>query len=457
MNQQITVPVSKLDFDLQNPRYPVQNSDREALEKILLSSMPKSLKLAEHIVKYGQNPTDLIIVIENGTRYTVLEGNRRTSVLKVLSKPVLLDSMPTGAGVPAFCKRMKALATKANNSTVNKVTVVLFPSRIAADPWINLKHTGPNDGAGTVPWDSIAKSRYSNKGDIGLELLDFGKANNWFTDDDLKNSSGGPFPLSTLNRLLGDPQIRTALGLDLLNGVLLSRVSVDELAKGVKQVVADLSTAKWNVTKLKLKGDRKNYLQQFPAASLPQEAAGGAAAWQVDVESVPQPAPQEPTAPKPRQKSSTRKALIPKDFVITTSPKSPRLNRILAELKKMEVEKQENAVAVLFRTYIELTLDDYIARTSLKFAMSRPPQASLAEKAKGAAAHLKTLGLLDKNQSANVDRLVGINSDPKSEFGSITTLHSFVHSRHSNPIPSELQLAWDNIAPFMHLVGHVED
>jgi hypothetical protein len=454
MTQQLTVPVSKLDFDLHNPRYPVQSSDREALEKILLSSMPKSIRLAEHIVKYGQNPTDLIAVIQNGSRYTVLEGNRRTSVLKVLAKPLLLDSLPSGPGVPSFAKRMKALAAKAHD--VNKVTVVLFPSREAADVWINLKHTGPNDGAGTVPWDSTAKSRYSNKGDIGLELLDFGKTNNWFTDDDLRNSTGGPFPLSTLNRLLGDPAVRGALGLDLLNGVLVSKVSVAELAKGVKQVVADLSSSTWNVTKLKLKGDRKKYLDQFPNDSLPQEEPTATAPWQVDVETV-QPEPQKPAPPKPRPKSAARKTLIPKDFVISTSPDSPRLAKILGELKKLEVDKQENAVAVLFRTYIELSLDDYIARTKIKVQMKRPPQASLAEKAKGAAAHLKSLMLLDKNQAANVDRLVGIDSDPKAEPGSITTLHSFVHSRHSNPIPSELQISWDNIAPFMRLIGHVEN
>lgn len=454
MTQQLTVPVSKLDFDLHNPRYPVQSSDREALEKILLSSMPKSVRLAEHIVRYGQNPTDLIAVIQDGSRFTVLEGNRRTSVLKVLAKPLLLDSLPAGTGVPTFIKRMKALAAKAID--VNKVTVVLFPSREAADVWINLKHTGPNDGAGTVPWDSTAKSRYSNKGDIGLALLDFGKANNWFTDDDLKNSTGGPFPLSTLNRLLGDPSVRNALGLDLLEGSLVSNVPVGELAKGVRQVVADLSTATWNVTRLKLKGDRKKYLEQFPTKSLPEQTSVVSPPWQVDVETA-LPEPQRPAPPKPKPKSAARKTLIPKDFVIATSPDSPRLNRILTELKKLEVDKQENAVAVLFRTYIELSLDDYIARTKIKVQMSRPPQASLAEKAKSAAAHLKSLTLLDKNQAANVDRLVGIDSNPKAEPGSITTLHSFVHSRHSNPIPSELKIAWDNIAPFMRLIGHIED
>jgi hypothetical protein len=140
MTQQLTVPVSKLDFDLHNPRYPVQNSDREALEKILLSSTPKSVKLAEHIVKHGQNPADPIYVIQDGSRYTVLEGNRRTAVLKILSKPLLLDSIPPGPGVPAFCRKMKTLAAKAAN--VSKVTVLQFASRKDADVWITLKHTG---------------------------------------------------------------------------------------------------------------------------------------------------------------------------------------------------------------------------------------------------------------------------------------------------------------------------
>lgn len=455
MTQQITVPVTKLDFDLQNPRYPVQNSDREEMEKILLSNMGKSIRLAEHIIEFGQNPIDLIAVVQSDSRYIVLEGNRRAAVLKVLNKPLLLDSMPAGPGVPAFCKRMKKLAEKASGTDINKVTVVLFPSREKADVWINLKHTGENGGAGTVPWDASAQARYSNKGDIGLELLDFGKANNWFTDDDLKGPGGTPFPLSTLNRLLGDPDVRTALGLALSNNILLATVLADELGKGIRHVVNDLATGKWNVTKLKLKGDRKKYVAQLPTSAKPNTTSS-TSPWQIDVDTVVPPQPVLPPAgPKPRTPSTTRKTLIPRDFAINTNPACPRLGKMFAELRKLEVDKHENAVAVLLRTYIELSLDDYIARTGLKFTMSRPPQATLAEKAKGAAADLKAKGLLDKNQEQNVHRLVGINSDPKTFPGSITTLHAFVHSMHANPISSELKTAWDNVGPFIKLIANV--
>ncbi|MFS2006425.1 hypothetical protein ACEN9F_22670 [Duganella sp. CT11-25] len=425
------------------------------MEKILLSNMPKSIRLAEHIIEFGQNPIDLIAVVQHDTRYAVLEGNRRAAVLKVLNKPILLDSMPDGLGVATFCKRMKKLATQTAGTETNKVTVVLFATREKADVWINLKHTGENGGAGTVPWDASAQARYSNNGDIGLELLDFGKAKNWFSDAELKGPGGSPFPLSTLNRLLGDPDVRSALGLTLSNNVLLATVPAEELAKGVRQVVVDLASGTWNVTKLKLKGDRKKYIAQFPASAKPDNTAN-VTAWQIDVDTVIQPPPVIAAAdPKPRLRVSTRKALIPREFVIRTNPSCPRLGKMYAELRRLEVEKHENAVAVLLRTYIELSLDDYISRTNLTVAMKRPPQATLAEKAKGAAADLKSKGKLDKNQEQNVHRLVGIDSDPKAYAGSITTLHAFVHSMHANPIASELKTAWDNIAPFIKLVAEV--
>src|SRR3546814_16368542 len=73
---------------------------------------------------------------------------------------------------------------RSDKSAINKVGAVQFESREDADIWIPLKHTGENEGAGTVPWDGTQRARF-RKGDAGLNLLDFGKANNWFTEEDL--------------------------------------------------------------------------------------------------------------------------------------------------------------------------------------------------------------------------------------------------------------------------------
>ncbi len=449
MTQQLTVPVTKLDLDLQNPRWPPQTSQRLALEKVLLSKMAKSLKLAEHIVEFGQNPIDVMAVLpgESG-RYTVLEGNRRFAVLRVLNKPVMLDSLPDAPGVPAFVKRMKALAKKAQS--INKTTVVPFDSRESAGIWINLKHTGENDGAGTVMWDGPARARFRNNGDVGLALLDFGKLHGWFDEEDL-SPKGNPFPISTLNRLLGDPGVRSAMGLDIVDGALFAAVPVPALEKVVRHVVNDLATGNWNVTSLKLKGDRKGYVEQLPPSILPTEGPP-VQKWRVDVDTEPK---EEIVPPKLKRKVKTTKrtALIPKDWVITPDPASPRLEKIYHELRSLNVEQHPNAVAVLLRVFIELSLDDLIARESIHIPKSGK-KPTLAEKCTGAASFFKSRSQLDHNQESIVKRLVGDNTDPRADASSITTLHGFVHSRRGHPIPSELMLIWDNISAFVKLAAN---
>ncbi|MFZ6681922.1 hypothetical protein [Undibacterium sp. Tian12W] len=443
----ITVPITKLTFDLENPRYVPQKNQREALERILLDNTAKTIALAEHIVSNGQNPIDIVAAIPTGKNdYVVVEGNRRTAVLKVLNKPVLLDSIPADAGAGPFIKKMKSLASKVSKSAISKLQVFVFETREEADVWIQLKHTGENEGAGTVPWDGIQRARF-RKGDAGLNILDFGKANNWFTEEDL--TSRGPFPISTLNRVLGDPAIRTALGLTLSGGKLDATVPVDELAKGIKKVVHDLATGKWNVTSLKSKLNRQNYLAQFASKDLPSKNSA-VAPWRVDIDNPPQ-TPTSAPSPKTRNPNRARATLIPSTFVIRTNQTSPRLQKIYQELRRLRVETNPNSVAVLLRVFFELSLDDYIARNSIQLQSKRP---TLAEKTKGALDFLKAQGKLDKNQIDLINRFASDDPADRATSTSITTLHAFVHSRHGHPLQSELQLIWDNISSFMFEIAH---
>ncbi len=442
----IQVPVTKLDFDLHNPRFPSQTSQREALEKILLDNPAKTVKLAEHITTNGQNPIDLLAVYEiEGRRYVVLEGNRRTAVLKVLSKPVMLDSLPPGPGVPAFIKKMKQLSAQRKHE-VSKINVVPFATREEADVWILLKHTGENEGAGTVPWDGRQKARF-RKGDAGLNLLDFGKQNGWFTEDQL--TVRGPFPITTFNRLLGDPAVRAAMGIEKSGDKVDCLVPMGELEKIVTHVVQDIAKGNVNVTTLKSKAQRQDYLNQIPKSVLPKtQAVDGP--WTVDLDVAPAVVSPPPTI-RVREQSLTRKTLIPKSFVISTSGQSPRLAAIYRELKTLQVEQNKNAAAVLLRVFIELSLDDYLPRESVTIIRKDPKRFTLADKVNSAAAHLKKAGKLNKNQEDLATRLVGDGSD----VNSITTLHAFVHSRHASPLPSELLTIWDNTAEFMRLITHV--
>ena len=91
-----TLKIDQLDLDLVNPRISKASSQHEAMQRIIDDQDIKLANLAESIVDEGLNPMDRLLVIkseENAGKYTVLEGNRRTAVLKILKNPASVTGL----------------------------------------------------------------------------------------------------------------------------------------------------------------------------------------------------------------------------------------------------------------------------------------------------------------------------------------------------------------------------
>ena len=71
------------------------------------------------------------------------------------------------------------------------------------------------------------------------------------------------FPVTSLERLLGDPDVRRSLGIDIVRGELLMTHKMDDVLKALTKVVEDLATGDVTVTALKRKADRADYLKQI--------------------------------------------------------------------------------------------------------------------------------------------------------------------------------------------------
>lgn len=444
----ILVDVDKLDLDLDNPRNEQQGSQREALELMLTSEPKKTQALAQHVVENGMNPTDLIAVIPgNGDRFVVVEGNRRAAVLRALIKPALLDSLPQATALPSMVKKVRSLAQQAKNMELDKVNVALFDSREEANVWIALKHTGENGGAGTVPWNGIQTARF-RKGDAATSLIEFGKHQGWFTEQDISGTRA--FPVSTLARLIGDPDVRAALGLELHKGQLASTVPTTELAKGIKRVVADLAIGdKWTVTNLKRKEDREKYIAQLPAAARPN-LKKFIEPWSIGHIAAQSKAANAPGTDKVNSKPSSRlrSSLIPPGFIASIN--SPRINEIYRELKRLNVHTYPNATAVLLRVLIELAVDELIESKAVTVKTHTPKRPTLAEKIDTSIQWLRDSRLLNKQAAEMVKKLGGNEAaDPNHAAASVTTLHAFMHNRYASPIPTEMNAIWNGIEPFM--------
>lgn len=152
-----TVRTAQTLLDPENPRLPDGTSnDREAINRLLAEGYSQMLALARDLAERGEgNPTELPIVIKDGSKYVVLEGNRRFAVLKLLGDPKLADDKSHEA---AF-ERIK----KGSGPPPKGLYCAVAKDREQADPWLTLRHTGANDGVGVRGWSAEQAARHRKR------------------------------------------------------------------------------------------------------------------------------------------------------------------------------------------------------------------------------------------------------------------------------------------------------
>lgn len=250
------ISVADLLLDVENPRHPPANNQREAIGLLLDDFGDKTLRLAEDIVESGLSPIDEMLVLQNrnGT-YTVLEGNRRIAAIKLLSNP----SLASGRTLE---KDFKRLASKGEPPTVIRCAVAT--SREEAQHWLELRHTGENDGAGVVRWSAESTQRFRRQrgshADRAISFLDaISKA--YPKDAAIQGAAKdvAKEKLTTLGRLVSDPDVRSALGVSFSDSEMLAHHTAAEMRPAVKRILDDLSGA-LTVTELKTKAQRKKYI-----------------------------------------------------------------------------------------------------------------------------------------------------------------------------------------------------
>ncbi len=114
------------------------------------------LALARDLAERGEgNPTELPIVIKDGSKFVVLEGNRRFAALKLLSDPTLADDKTHQAAFERIRKN--------GGSPPRSLFCAVSKDRQDADPWLTLRHTGANDGVGVRVWSAEQTARHRKR------------------------------------------------------------------------------------------------------------------------------------------------------------------------------------------------------------------------------------------------------------------------------------------------------
>ena len=438
--------VDSLELDLQNPRISLATDQRDAMQKIINEQKVRLLNLAESIAAKGLNPMDRFLVLRSTRqdKFTVIEGYRRLLAVKLLKNPSLITDLEMPE---AFKKRLQKAALAFDVKSVEPVDCFEVTDRAQGNDWVRQRHIGADSGRGIVDWSSIASSRFRGR-DPALQALDFVLEHADLTDEQREQISG-KFPLTTLDRLLSTPTVRTAIGFEIDKGKLLTALPAEEALKPLKRIVLDLAEKRINVTRLKSKDQQNEYIGGFKSADRPNLTRNSGS--NVAVEGITEKdfsSKPSATGKKPRPRGTPpRTTMVPRSCKLRVT--TQKISGIYDELRSLQLSKHKHAIAVLLRVFLELSVDEYLTKTAgLKLTYTNPKTGHTGDK------NLKT-----KVQEAITD-LVAKGSTQKDFLGvtkglndanhpfAIDTLHAYIHNRYFTPVDSHLVAAWDNAQPF---------
>lgn len=330
-----------------------------------------------------------------------------------------------------------------------EIPCVLFPDKQSGFLWIQRKHDTGLKGAGTEPWSAIAKVRADadqGKSAPAHDVLEFVLANASLDTEVRERVAGHHFPVTNLDRLLDSQHVRTELKLDAGGQHVTSTADkkwVLNILRDIVTVIAreEFEGKSFNVNDIYTIEKQKRFLKRISSKYDTPKKAVSEWTLQASTDLVSQPTgTTNPPTTRPNPTTTARRKLIPRECKI--KPPTGRENDIYLELRKLEVEVYRNAVSILFRVFLEFSVEQYIGREKIASVNAND---KFKDKVKAVANHMEASGAMNRKTLHAVKTAL---SNPDSII-SITTLHAYVHNPNFHPIPNELKTSWDRLQSFI--------
>lgn len=445
-----TIKLSKLQINPENDRFEPVANEKEAIDSMLTKLGGKIYRLAEHILKHNLSPKPFY-VIPNGNKFLVKDGNRRTTALKLMARPSLINEKK----FPQLKKRFVKLHSQYKNTPINTIMCYVYEHQIQADQWVKLEHTGEQGGIGVVDWDSEQIQRFDSKHgklpSLAIQIIDFLKQSPFVETEVL--SLLDKIAITNLQRLIVNPNIRKKLGIDVKDKALRSDIEESELVKGLTTLIKNIAQPSFNVKDIYTTKLANEYINKIAPDELPDLSKRADNTWSlldpmIDIEEE-----ENGNSPKTTKKKNgngviplTRKTLIPKTCSISIT--NIKVNKIYNELQRIDIKSFTNCAAVTLRVFIELSIDTYLEKKKLlppdKASASKCGM-NLFQKVSKVCDHLAKQNCIDDTTSKGIKT---ITKDSNSLWG-IDTIQAYLHNNQLSPIPDNVLTTWDNIQEFM--------
>lgn len=482
--QTVQVAVEQLRLDRQNPRISLRPAadDRACIERLADGKAEQLYALAKDIAENGLS-IEPIVAERDSEFWTVKDGNRRVAVLKMLANPMISPD--------SIRSRIERL-TEMYPPQPDEVEIHTSDNQKAIMTYVHRRHSGTGDGEGQLQWDSVEKAFFELSAGIRGQHDLTAKVLRYVQNEGIH--FGHDFPITTMTRILTRERLQRLGILDISTDPPTLSESHDVVRARLSSMISDLASGHVHVRRGGEAGSVYESAQQEAYIQAILEKHPG----QKAPISTPSGGDAVPDASRPPEDASTGQHQCvnsnqqPGSLVLSTSngqgiggiltghpgsthpikpswdrdrviqsiklhgvtvpalPANRKARNILVELKNINLSKSIIGPGMLVRSFLELSVDEYVNRYKLEKAAK---DIATKENSKHVGLRHRMLACITHMHAAkHIDAAEkkALMQRAQQNHVSIDTLHSIVHSADFLPDIQTVNCFWDDLHGFLH-------
>lgn len=420
--------LKELEINPANDRHGELENETAAIAWLFREREAHMKNLAKDIAERGEIYEMPLVNMIDG-KYRVFDGNRRVTCLKLIVSP---KRAPT----PELQSFFSSLKDRMAGKEIEFIDCQVEQDLERIDEILFRRHTGNQGGIGQSTWDDRMKATF---------VARTGKGAGFSVADEIEKRleaaellpAKRKIPRSIMNRLLSAETFRNRLGFTFSKGRFTYTHNEEVVLKAMARVADDLANRRrvlgdfWDVE------GKREYLDEL-------EANGVLPTAKDTLRKVPPAASPSRVRPSAVPRPTLRTTLIPqKDYGIAWSGRIQRHHQIWEELQfHLELRRHPNAISVLFRVLLELSVENYALQVKLGFYEKE----KLSNRIQKVSEHMNSLEKIDAKQLGALKKF-----QHNDQLVSGDTLNRYVHSPNFAPSPEHLTSLWDSLADFIVL------
>ena len=461
MPQTKPVAIKDLALDLGNFRTVKQATERSAIEAMISTSPDRFWALTGSLLDSGYLPTESVIVLRDGKKLTVKEGNRRVAALKLIQKIQPL----AGLDVPdAVAERIKAAtaAWRRENAAV-PCTIYDVGDAATVDKIVTLAH-GKGEKAGRDQWNPVARARHNRTmngaTESALDFLEKYLENGRNLTSAQKARWSGAYPLSILEEAMK----RIAPRLGLASATALAGLYPNiKYRDAVESIVHDIGLDQLGFDRIRDKDVDFGAAYGLPAA----KANGRGKAKGGNQGTGKAAAAKAAAAATKRKQAAAQKAIATGDpravkrLFQEFQPVGKKREKLVAlkeEIVTLDLRRTPLAFCFVLRSMFELSAKaycaDHAAAGGPSLTKANGEERSLVEVLRDITTHL-TKGPTGKADREKLKQLHGAMTELGRSEGilSVTSMNQLIHNPRFSVATSDLTVVAANIFPLLEAMS----